>query len=136
MRQPANKLLVGSAILATGLVIALGAYLSMRSLTPSAKAADRPRSPNGGASRASADPLTAQTVELSASEIIQFEVQPALERVFTIQRDAVGTLDFNQEMSVAVFPPTPGKIISLFARAGDCLIQATALDTVDSPELV
>jgi len=136
MRQPANKLLVGSAILATGLVIALGAHLSMRSLAPSAKAADPPRSPNGGASRASADPLTAQTVELSASEIIQFKVQPALERVFTIQRDAVGTIDFNQEMSVAVFPPTPGKIISLFARAGDDVIQGTALYTIDSPDLV
>ncbi len=136
MRRPANTLLVGAVVLATGLVIALGAYLSMRSLAPSAKAADRTRSPNGAASRASADPLTAQTVELSASEVVQFNVQPALERVFTIQRDAVGTIDFNQEMSVAVFPPTQGKILSLFARAGDDVVQGTPLYTLDSPDLV
>ena len=136
MRRPANTLFVGAVVLATGLVIALGAYLSTRSLAPSAKAADRTRSPNDAASRASADPLTAQTVELSASEVAQFNVQPALERVFTIQRDAVGTIDFNQEMSVAVFPPTQGKILSLFARAGDDVVQGTPLYTIDSPDLV
>ena len=136
MRRPASTVLVGAVVLAAGLVIGLGGYLSMRSLAPRAKAADRTRSPNAPSPRASADPLTAQTVELSESEVVQFNVQPAAERVFTIQRDAVGTIDFNQEMSVAVFPPTPGKILSLFARAGDDVTRGTALYTIDSPDLV
>jgi cobalt-zinc-cadmium efflux system membrane fusion protein len=75
-------------------------------------------------------------VELSASEVQQFKVEPVVERVFTIQRDAVGTIDFNQEMSVAVFPPVPGKVITLFARAGDDVNRGTPLYTIDSPDLV
>src|SRR5260370_25412416 len=112
------------ATLGVGLLLACGAYLVGVSLGPpregpvsfAGRAADH-RSPNGAAPRASADPLTADSVELSAAEVEQFKVTPAGERVFTIQRDAVGTIDFNQEMSVAVFPPVPGKIITLFARA-------------------
>jgi hypothetical protein len=36
--------------------------------------------------------LTAQSVELSASEFAQFKVEPAMERDFTIQREAVMTV--------------------------------------------
>jgi membrane fusion protein, heavy metal efflux system len=113
------------ATVGAGLLLAGGAYVAGVSFGPSregpmsfaARAADH-GSPNGAAPRAAADPLTAESVDLSTAEVEQFKVQPALERVFTIQRDAVGTIDFNQEMSVAVFPPVPGKIITLFARAG------------------
>jgi membrane fusion protein, heavy metal efflux system len=131
------------ATLGAGLLLAVGAYFAGVSLGPStgvrmpfaARAADH-RSPNGAAPRAAADPLTAESVELSASEIEQFKVQPAVARVFTIQREAVGTIDFNQELSVAVFPPVPGKIITLFARAGDDEDRGTPLYTIDSPDLV
>lgn len=131
------------ATLGAALLLACGAYLVGVSLGPpregpvsfAARAADH-RSPNGAAPRASADPLAAESVELSAAEVEQFKVQPARERVFTIQRDAVGTIDFNQEMSVAVFPPVPGKIITLFARAGDDVDRGTPLYTIDSPDLV
>jgi cobalt-zinc-cadmium efflux system membrane fusion protein len=131
------------ATLAAGLLLACGAYVVGVSLGPSrggpvpfaARAANN-RSPNGAAPRASADPLTAESVELSAAEVEQFKVQPAVERGFTIQRDAVGTIDFNQELSVAVFPPVPGKLITLFARAGDDVDRGTPLYTIDSPDLV
>jgi cobalt-zinc-cadmium efflux system membrane fusion protein len=83
-----------------------------------------------------ADPLTAQSVELSASEFTQFKVAPVTEREFTIQRETVGNIDFNQEMSVAVFPPVQGKIIALFASAGDDVKKGMSLYTVDSPDLV
>ena len=131
------------ATLGAGLLLAVGAYFAGVSLGPStgvwrpfaARAADK-RSPNGAAPRAAPDPLTAESVELSAAEVEQFKVKPAIERVFTIQRDALGTIDFNQEMSVAVFPPVPGKIITLFARAGDDVDRGTPLYTIDSPDLV
>jgi cobalt-zinc-cadmium efflux system membrane fusion protein len=131
------------ATLGAGLLLAVGAYFAGVSLGPStgvwrpfaARAADR-RSPNGAPPRAAPDPLTAESVELSAAEVEQFKVKPAIERVFTIQRDALGTIDFNQEMSVAIFPPVPGKIITLFARAGDDVDRGTPLYTIDSPDLV
>ena len=131
------------ATLGAGLLLAGGAYVIAVSLRPSregrlpsaARAADD-RSSNGAASRGVTDALTADSVELSADEVEQFKVRPVVERVFTVQRDAVGTIDFNQEMSVAVFPPVPGKIITLFARAGDDVGRGDPLYTIDSPDLV
>jgi membrane fusion protein, heavy metal efflux system len=131
------------AALGVGLLLACGAYVVGVSLGPSrggpvpfAARAASSRSPNGAAPRAAVNPLTAESVELSAAEVEQFKVQPAVARVFTIQRDAVGTIDFNQELSVAVFPPVPGKLITLFARAGDDVDRGTPLYTIDSPDLV
>jgi cobalt-zinc-cadmium efflux system membrane fusion protein len=137
------KFLVTAVIVRAGLIIALGAYLAGCSggpsregpAQPAARVAESNRSPYG-AQRTSADPLTAESVELSESEFKQFKVVPAAERVFTIQREAVGNIDFNEEMSVQIFPPVQGKIISLFARAGDDVDKGTPLYTIDSPDLV
>lgn len=135
-----KRAVVAKATVAGGVVTALVAYYvgfsggpSREGPSPSAaKAADTHRSPYG---TVSADPLMAQSVELSTSEFAQFKVEPAAERVFTIQREAVGTIDFNQEMSVAVFPPVPGKIITLLAKVGDDVKKGTILYTIDSPDL-
>jgi len=47
-----------------------------------------------------------------------------------------GNIDFNREMSVDVFAPFPGKIITLFARAGDDVQKGATLFTIDSPDLL
>jgi len=75
-------------------------------------------------------------VELSAQEFQKFKVEPAKEHDFRIQREAVGNIDFNREMSVDVFAPFPGKIITLFAKAGDDVQKGAMLFTIDSPDLV
>ncbi len=139
-----GRAVVGAATVAAGLMIALGAYVvgfsggsSRGGPTPSAaRATGANRPPYEALRHTSADPLTAQSVELSASEFAQFKVEPAVERVFTIQRETVGNIDFNQEMSVPIFPPVPGKIISLFVRAGDDVDKGTPLYTIDSSDLV
>src|SRR5712664_2893947 len=82
------------------------------------------------------DPLAAQAVELSPSELEKFKVQTVNEREFVLLRETVGTIDFNQEMSVQVFTPFQGKIIELFAKAGDEIQRGVILFTVDSPDLL
>jgi cobalt-zinc-cadmium efflux system membrane fusion protein len=47
----------------------------------------------------------------------------------------VGSIDFNQDMTVQVFSPYPGKIIGLFARLGDEVAKGQKLYTIDSPDL-
>jgi membrane fusion protein, heavy metal efflux system len=141
-----KKRVVGAAATVTaGLVIVLGVYYyerfsggpSREGPAPSAvRAADTNRSSSGTPARLLADPLSAQSVELSAAEFEQFKVEPVGERDFAIQREAIGNIDFNEEMSVPVFPPVPGKIITLFARAGDDVKKGTVLYTIDSPDLV
>jgi cobalt-zinc-cadmium efflux system membrane fusion protein len=135
---------VGAATVAAGLMIALGAYVVGFSGHPSKEglahssvmAADPNRSPSGVSPRPSTDPLSAQSVEVSASEFEHFKVEPVGERDFTIQREAVGNIAFNDYLSVQVFPPFQGKIISLFANAGDDVKKGAPLYTIDSPDLV
>jgi cobalt-zinc-cadmium efflux system membrane fusion protein len=82
------------------------------------------------------DPIAAFNVDLSPQEFQKFKVEPVREHDFRIQREAVGNIDFNQEMSVQVFAPFPGKIIELFAKAGDDVRKGATLFTIDSPDLV
>jgi cobalt-zinc-cadmium efflux system membrane fusion protein len=143
MRSRRKTIFVGTAIAAAVLIIALGTYFAGFSgeplrggSAPSANAADSNGSTYEAQRRNPADPLTAQSVELSPSEFAQFKIEPAAERAFTIQREAVGNIAFNEEMSVPVFPPVQGKIITLFARAGDDIEKGAPLYTIDSPDLV
>ena len=77
-----------------------------------------------------------QTLNLRPDEIEQFKILPATEHVFTVRREAVGSIDFNQEMSVDVFPPVAGKILRVLASAGDDVRAGALLYTIDSPDLV
>lgn len=135
---------VGAAIIAVGLIIAVWWFFIEPSGAPTkegqAPSADKAEGATQSAykvpPRHSADPLSAQTVELSASEFEQFKVKPVEEHDFTLQRQAVGNIDFNQEMLVQVFPPVPGKIIALFATVGDEVKKGETLYTIESPDLV
>jgi len=138
-KKPATR----AAMVAAGLLIVLGAYFLGFFVGPrggpapiSARAAESDRLTNETTQRTPADPMHAQSVELSPSMYQKFKVEPAKERIFNIQREAVGSIDFNEEMLVQVFPPVQGKIIKLFASAGDDVKEGTALYTIDSPDLV
>jgi cobalt-zinc-cadmium efflux system membrane fusion protein len=89
-----------------------------------------------GAGHSAGDPLAAISVELSPAEYRQFKVGPAEAHDFLIQRETVGSIDFNEDMSAQVFTPFQGKIIGLFARAGDDVKKGAPLFTIDSPDLL
>lgn len=135
---------IGAALAAAALMGAIAVY---RAVLPGGAFRDAPvlSAPNGhgakgpaakASPRSPGDPLAAFSVDLSASEFEKFKVEPAPERDFAIQRETVGTIDFNQEMSVQVFPPFQGKIIALYAKAGDDVQKGATLYTLDSPDLV
>ena len=58
------------------------------------------------------------------------------EREFPVERDAVGSIDFNEDLSVQVFTPYQGRIIALFAEVGDDVKKGQTLFTIDSPDLL
>jgi membrane fusion protein, heavy metal efflux system len=70
------------------------------------------------------------SVELSDTQLASVKVEPIGEHAFPIEKAAVGSIDFNEEMSVQVFPPYQGRILRLFASIGDTLF------TIDSPDLL
>ena len=84
----------------------------------------------------STDPLTTKTVTLEYSQQKSVKVEPAGEHLFMIEREAVGSIDFNQDRSVQVYPPNQGKVIELFANLGDEVAKGKTLYTIESPDLI
>jgi len=82
------------------------------------------------------DPLTAKSVVISESQLSGVKVEPAGERLFPIEKEAVGSIDFNEELSTQVFTNYQGRIIELFARVGDEVKKGDRLFTIDSPDLI
>lgn len=133
---------VGAVIVVIVLVFIYGVYALLRSPAPSSPGAPIPATAKKaegsakGGSKGPGDPLAALRVELSPSEFAKFKVAPAIEHDFLIQRETVGTIDFNEDMSVQVFTPFQGKILKLFAEAGRDVKKGAPLFTIDSPDLL
>ncbi len=86
--------------------------------------------------RPAGDPSpSAKSVELGDEQLKSVKVEPVGEHVFAIRREAVGGIGFNNDMTVQVFPPYPGKIIQTFAKLGDEVAKGQKLFTIDSPDL-
>jgi membrane fusion protein, heavy metal efflux system len=97
------------------------------SATSSAKAApDAPATPA----------RDANSIDLSADQLAAVKVQPVEEREFPVEKQAVGSIDFNEDMEVQIFTPYQGRIIALFAEVGDDVKKGQTLFTIDSPDLL
>jgi cobalt-zinc-cadmium efflux system membrane fusion protein len=133
---------VGAATAVTACVALVALYALWPEGAKDARAPDKNGEPRGAKvipappEKRHRDPLAAQAVELSSTELEKFKVQTVNEREFVILRETVGTIDFNQELSVQVFTPFQGKIIELFAKAGDDVQKGAILFTIDSPDLL
>ena len=123
-------------IAATGAIAVLavaGVYIAAFSALPQhptarASTSAKPKAPLG--------PYAPQTVEVTGQELDTVKVEQIGERVFTVERDAIGNIDFNQDASLPVFTPYPGRIIQLFAKAGDDVTKGQILFEIASPDLV
>lgn len=112
---------IGVAIV---LVLAGGIYFSAR--------ADDTHKPDGDASRV----IDPDNVELAQSQTESIDVTTVSERTFPLQRDAVGSIDFNEDLSTQVFTPYQGRIVKLFAKLGDNVTRGQILFTIESPDLI
>jgi membrane fusion protein, heavy metal efflux system len=82
------------------------------------------------------DPFFAKGLELSDTQLKSIKVEAIGEHTFPIEKEAVGSIDFNQEMSVQVFTPYQGRIIETFAKVGEEVAEGATLFTIDSPDLL
>ena len=135
-----------SALGAVGiLVVATGAYFAGSSagfpkidlVAAAANTGVTDLSSTGKSLRQIADgPFFAEGLELSDAQLRSITVEVAGEYTFPIEKEAVGSIDFNQEMSVQVFTPYQGRIIETFAKIGDEVAEGATLFTIDSPDLL
>jgi membrane fusion protein, heavy metal efflux system len=82
------------------------------------------------------NPDTAPGIELRDNQLAGVKVQAVGEQVFPIEKQEIGSIDFNEEMLTQVFAPYQGRIIRAFASAGSEVKKDQVLFTIDSPDLV
>ncbi len=77
-----------------------------------------------------------QSVDLTEKQAAALKVGPVASRDFVIQKTAVGTIDFNENLLVQVFSQYQGKILKAFYNIGDEVKRGDVLFTIDSPDLL
>ena len=76
------------------------------------------------------------SIDLSDSQLASVKVEPVSEREFPIEKESVGSIDFNEDMTLQVFTPYLGRIVALTAKVGDDVQKGQTLFTIDSPDLL
>jgi cobalt-zinc-cadmium efflux system membrane fusion protein len=115
--------IVVTLVTVAALTLAVGAYFSAH--------ADDAHKPE--ATARIADP---NNLELPDSQVQAIDVTMVSERTFPLQREAVGSIDFNEDLSTQVFTPYQGRIVKLFAKLGDTVTRGQVLFTIESPDLI
>jgi cobalt-zinc-cadmium efflux system membrane fusion protein len=123
---PFNKrlaLLSTTAVVGVALVAA-GTYLALRGRT--ADAAETTATSGAGT----------ESVQLTDSQLGAIKIGAIGDHEFVLQKDAVGIIDFNQDLNVQVFTPYPGRIIQTYADLGDEVQKGQILFTIESPDFI
>jgi membrane fusion protein, heavy metal efflux system len=140
MAPEKRKNVAGMAAFAAITLIVAGGYFLLQSR-------ERPDSgPSAGTTEANAQGATIRppaaaagdspSLNLSDKQLASVKVEPATEREFPIEKESVGGIDFNEDMTLQVFTPYQGRIIGLFATVGDDVKKGQTLYTIDSPDLL
>jgi membrane fusion protein, heavy metal efflux system len=130
-RRLSTKLIPLGTAAAAAAVIAAGVYWAS-----SARSANVMQATPGSPPVADSPFGAAQTVHLSDAQLGSIKVGPIVDRDFSIQKEAVGNIDFNEDMSVHVFTPYQGRIIQLYANLGDEVKKGQILFTIESPDFI
>jgi cobalt-zinc-cadmium efflux system membrane fusion protein len=92
--------------------------------------------PPQGTGSVSNAPQAEASVELASSQINAIRIAPLGTYLFPVEKEAVGNINFVDDLSVQVFPPYQGKIIKTFVELGDEVRKGQPLYTIDSPDLI
>jgi cobalt-zinc-cadmium efflux system membrane fusion protein len=77
-----------------------------------------------------------QYVEVTEKQSETFKVLAAEPRAFRVLKNAVGSIDFNENMLVQAFTTNPGRIVDTAFNVGDEAKKGDMLFTIDSPDLL
>ncbi len=75
-------------------------------------------------------------LDLTPSQLDSIKIGPVGTHLFPVEKEAVGSIDFDEDLSVQVFPPYQGKIIGTFVDLGDEVRKGQPLYSIDSPDLI
>lgn len=76
------------------------------------------------------------TIELTPSQLNAVKVAPVCTYRFDVQAEAVGSIDYDEDLSVQVFPDYQGTIIETLGVLGENVSKEDPLYTIKSPDLI
>ena len=79
----------------------------------------QPAPAHPGPAPASNGPQSEATVELTPGQLNSIKIEPVGVSLFPLEKEALGSIDFDEDLSVQVFSPYQGKILSALAGLGD-----------------
>src|SRR5580700_3044959 len=138
MRIAPRTVTFGAATVAVVMSFAAGAYLavSYRNAPGLALGIGGAAAVETSADAKNGTAAATDSVELSDTQLGSVKVETAGLRDFPIEKVAIGSIDFNEELLTQVFTPNQGRIAGLFAKVGDEVQKGQTLFTIDSPDLV
>ena len=78
----------------------------------------------------------AAMLDLNEGQVASIKIEKVGAANFVEQRQAVGNIDYNQNLLVQVFTPYQGRIIDAYPNVGDKVEKDDVLFTIDSPDLL
>ena len=112
---------------ATAIVIAAGVVES---------ACSRGQAANANAPQDSAPKSSVSSLDLSPSQLNSIKIEAVGSYQFPVEKDAVGNIDFDEDLSVQVFPAYQGTILKTFGELGARVQKDQPLYTIKSPDLI
>ena len=123
-RKTIRVIVTAVAIVSVGVLLKLG--FSQPVQTGSAASASQATNAAAGAG----------TVDLSPGQLNSIKLEPVGTYPFPMEKEAVGSISFVDDLTVQVFPPYQGKLLKAFAELGDEVQKGQTLYTIDSPDLI
>jgi cobalt-zinc-cadmium efflux system membrane fusion protein len=75
-------------------------------------------------------------LNLTTSQLNAIKIEPLGTYPFPVEKEAVGSISFADDLSVQVYPSYQGKIIRSLVELGDEVRKGQPLFTIDSPDLI
>lgn len=75
-------------------------------------------------------------LDLSPSQLSAIKIEPAGTYLFPVEEEAVGSIDFDGNLSVQVFPLYQGTILNMLVELGAQVQKGQPLYTIKSPDLI
>jgi membrane fusion protein, heavy metal efflux system len=76
------------------------------------------------------------SLDLSPSQLNSIKIEPLGSYQFPVEKEAVGNIDFDEDLSVQVFPAYQGTILKTFGELGARVQKDQPLYTIKSPDLI
>jgi membrane fusion protein, heavy metal efflux system len=118
-----------AVVMAAALMIAATVFLSGCDRSANANAP----TPNASSTNS---PQSVPTVDLSPSQLNSVKIESVGSYAFPVEKEAVGNIDYDEDLSVQVFPAYQGTIIRTFVELGAEVEKDEPLYTIKSPDLI